>query len=69
MDTKHNVADIFTKPLGKSVFRTHRDALFGAKPVGPTTLAQCDIKDELLKYMVQPAAQQLSVNLVVFWDC
>ena len=67
VETKRNVADIFTKALAKSDFRMHRDCLFGSKLCGPSTLAQCDIKDQLSKYMVQPALEDLSVKLSVFW--
>ena len=68
VETKNNVADIFTKPLAKAVFRMHRDYLFGKKLVGPATLAQCDIKDELMRCMVQPACEYVQCNLIIAWD-
>jgi hypothetical protein len=68
VETNNNVADIFTKPLSKQTFRMHRDYLFGKKLTGPLTLAQCDIRNELLKYMVQPACQFVQCNLIIAWD-
>ena len=51
IETKENVADIFTKGLGKALFCKFRDCLFSLRAVGPISLDTAQILNDLSYYI------------------
>jgi len=65
IQTGLNIADIFTKGLASKLFIRHRDALYGLVAVGPVSLEQHQIMDNLKHYIGFDEGHEVSHDVAV----